>query len=148
MRGPAPGKRPSVLFLCGHNVVRSPMAAALAAHYFGRSLEVGSAGVSNGEPDPFVAAVMEEIGIDLSRHKPLTLEELAEFDEREFDLVISLSPQAHHRAVELTRAGAVEVEYWPIPDPTAEWGNREQRLEAYRAVRDELIKRIKARFQP
>ncbi len=137
-----------MLFLCGHNAVRSPMAAALAAHFFGQSLEVGSAGVRKGEPDPFVAAVMEEIGIDLSRHKPLSLEDLAEFDEREFDLVISLSPQAHHRAMELTRERAVEVEYWPIPDATAQWGNREQRLEAYRAVRDELIERIKARFRP
>ena len=69
-----------MLFLCGHNAVRSPMAAALAAHFFGRSLEIGSAGVRKGVPDPFVTAVIEEIGIDLSRYKPQTLEELAEFD--------------------------------------------------------------------
>jgi protein-tyrosine-phosphatase len=147
MPGAGPGAKRSVLFLCGHNAVRSPIAAALAAHYFGQSLEVASAGVRPSEPNPFAAAVMEEIGIDLTRHKPTTIEELLEYEERELDLVVSLSPEAHHRALELTRERPVEVEYWPIPDATAIWGNREQRLEAYRAVRDELLRRIKARFQ-
>ena len=136
----------AVLFLCGHNAVRSPMAAALARHYFAGALAVGEAGVRKGELNPFAAAVMAELGLDLSRHKPMTIEELAEYDGLDFDLVVSLSPQAHHRALELTRARPVAVEYWPIPDPTAVWGNREQRLEAYRAVRDELARRIRERF--
>jgi protein-tyrosine-phosphatase len=136
----------AVLFLCGHNAVRSPMAAALARHYFGRALAVGEAGVRKGDPDPFAAAAMAEIGLDLSRHKSMSIEELEEYEGLGFDLVVSLSPQAHHRALELTRDRPVEVEYWPIPDPTAVWGNREQRLDAYRAVRDELARRIRERF--
>ncbi len=142
-----PGARPqSVLFLCAHNVVRSPMAAALARHFFGQSLKIAEAGVRAGEPDPFVAAAMEEVGIDLKRHKPVTLDELEDLEGLDFDLVVSLSPEAHHRALELTRARPVQVEYWPIPNPSAVWGNREQRLEAYRAVRDELLQRIRSRF--
>ena len=142
-----PGARlHSVLFLCGHNVVRSPMAAALARHFFGRSLRIAEAGVRAGEPDPFVTVAMEEVGIDLSRHKPVTLDQIEDLEGLDFDLVVSLSPVAHHRALELTRARPVQVEYWPIPNPSAVWGNREQRLEAYRAVRDELLQRIRSRF--
>ena len=141
------GVRPqAVLFLCGHNQVRSPIAAALAKRLFAQSLYVGSAGVRKGEADPFVAAVMDEIGIDLSRHKPLTLDEIEEYEGLNFDLVISLAPEAHHKALELTRTLALEVEYWPTPDPTVVSGNREQRLDAYRAVRDQLAARIKQRF--
>lgn len=146
----APGRRArpqSVLFMCGQNVVRSPMAAILTRHLFGRSLYVGSAGVIKGEVDPFVPAVIDEIGLDLSRHRPQTLEELEENEGLGFDLVITLSPDAHHRALELTRTNAIEVEYWPTPDPTLETGNREQRMEAYRRVRDELEMRIRRRFR-
>jgi protein-tyrosine-phosphatase len=141
------GVRPqAVLFLCGHNQVRSPIAAALAKRLFTQSLYVGSAGVRKGEADPFVAAVMDEIGIDLSRHKPLTLDEIEEYEGLNFDLVISLAPEAHHKALELTRTLALKVEYWPTPNPTVVSGNREQRLDAYRAVRDQLAIRIKQRF--
>lgn len=146
----APGRRArpqSVLFMCGQNVVRSPMAAILTRHLFGRSLYVGSAGVIKGENDPFVRAAIDEIGLDLSRHRPQTLEELEENEGLAFDLVITLSPDAHHRALELTRTNAIEVEYWPTPDPTLESGNREQRMEAYRRVRDELEMRIRRRFR-
>lgn len=149
MDEPASARRPqAVLFLCGHNSIRSPMAAAIAKHYFGKSLYVTSAGVQKGEIDPFVTAVMDEIGIDLSKHKPMTVEDREEEQGLSFDLAVSLSPQAHHRALELTRALPLEVEYWPTPDPTAVEGSREQRLDAYRAVRDELVKRIKTRFDP
>jgi len=142
-----PGVRPqSVLFLCAHNIVRSPMAAALARHFFGGSLRIAEAGVRAGEPDPFVVAAMEEVGIDLKHHKPMLLDELEDLEGLDFDLVVSLSPEAHHRALELTRARPVQVEYWAIPNPSAVWGNREQRLDAYRAVRDELLQRIRSRF--
>lgn len=151
MEPPAAPKRSarpqSVLFMCGQNVVRSVMAAALARHLFGKSLYVGSAGVIAGDPDPFVAAVMEEIGLDVKKHRPQSVEDLEEYEGLSFDLAISLSPDAHHRALELTRTNALAVEYWPTPDPTGEGGNREQRLEAYRAVRDELEQRIRARFR-
>jgi protein-tyrosine-phosphatase len=134
-----------VLFTCGMNSVRSPMAAALFKHFFGRTY-VGSAGVRKGELDPFAVAAMEELGLDIARHKPMTFEELEEWEGLNFDLIVTLSPEAHHRALELTRSIAADVEYWPTPDPTPTEGTREQRMDAYRALRDQLQKRIKARF--
>jgi protein-tyrosine-phosphatase len=89
---------------------------------------------------------MEEIGIDIARHKPITFEELNDLEGLNFDLIVTLSPPAHHRALELTRATAVEVEYWPTVDPTGVEGSREQRLNAYREVRDQLTARIRERF--
>lgn len=148
MSGAESGGRPqAVLFLCGHNIVRSPIAAALTKQFFGKSIYVGSAGVRKGEPDGFTTAVMDEIGIDVSRHKAQTLDELEDYEGLNFDLVISLSPEAHHKALELTRANAIDVEYWPTPDPTVAEGSREQRMDAYRAVRDQLMKRVRARFK-
>jgi protein-tyrosine-phosphatase len=138
----------AVLFACGQNAVRSPMAAALFQQLFGKTIYVGSAGVQKGELDPFAVAVMEELGIDIARHKPMTFEELDELEGLNFDLIVTLSPPAHHKALELTRTLAADVEYWPTVDPTAAEGNREQRLEAYRAVRDELLAHIRARFTP
>jgi protein-tyrosine-phosphatase len=102
--------------------------------------------VQKGELDPFAVAAMEEIGIDISRHKPHTFEELEELEGLNFDLIVTLSPPAHHKALELTRTLAAEVEYWPTVDPTAAEGSREQRLEAYRQVRDQLMAQIRARF--
>jgi protein-tyrosine-phosphatase len=149
MDEPSRAKRPqAVLFLCGQNSIRSPMAAAIAKHYFGKSIYVTSAGVRKGEVDPFVTAVMEEIGIDLAKHKPTTVEEREDDEGLSFDLAVSLSPQAHHRALELTRKLPIAVEYWPTADPTVAEGSREQKLEAYRAVRDDLVKKIKQRFDP
>jgi protein-tyrosine-phosphatase len=136
----------AVLFACGQNSLRSPMAAALFAQIFGRAVYVGSAGVRKGELDGFAVAAMAEIGLDISRHKPLTLEELDEEEGLNFDLIITLAPEAHHRALELTRTSAVDVEYWPTADPSAAEGSREQRLDAYRAVRDQLLARIRERF--
>jgi len=137
----------AVLFACGLNSVRSPMAAGIFRELFGKTIYVGSAGVQRGgELDPFAVAVMAEIGIDISRHKPHTFEELDELEGLNFDLIVTLSPQAHHRALELTRTLAAEVEYWPTHDPTAIEGSREQRLDAYREVRDQLMARIRERF--
>ncbi|WP_420808956.1 low molecular weight phosphatase family protein [Aquabacter spiritensis] len=147
---PAPARsvRPqAVLFMCGQNVVRSVMAEAIAKHLFGRSVYVQSAGVIAGDPDPFVATVMEELGLDVKRHRPHSVADLEEYEGLGFDLAISLSPDAHHKALELTRTNALDVEYWPTADPTLETGNREQRLDAYRTVRDELERRIRARFK-
>jgi protein-tyrosine-phosphatase len=142
----APSRPQAVLFTCGMNTVRSPMAAGLFQQLFGKTIHVGSAGVQKGEPDPFAAAIMEEIGIDITGHKPATFEELEEFEGLNFDLIVTLSPPAHHKALELTRGLAADVEYWPTADPTAAEGNREQRLAAYREVRDELMARIRERF--
>jgi protein-tyrosine-phosphatase len=144
---PPPAKRPlAVLFACGLNSVRSPIAAGLFAQIFGRAIYVGSAGVRKGELDPFAVAVMAEIGIDISRHKPITFEELEDWEGLNFDLIVTLSPEAHHRALELTRASAADVEYWPTADPSAIEGNRTQRLDAYREVREQLLAHIQERF--
>lgn len=135
----------AVLFACTMNVVRSPMAAAILRHLAGRRAYIASAGVRAGEPDPFVTAVMDEIGIDVSAHRPHTL---ADLNDTSFDLIVSLSPEAHHQALELTRTMAVEVEYWPTFDASlmVGQGNREQVLGAYRQVRDILFRKIKRRF--
>ena len=144
---PSHANRPlAVLFACGLNSVRSPMAAALFAQMFGRAIYVGSAGVRKGELDPFAAAVMEEIGLDISRHKPITFEELDEWEGLNFDLIVTLAPEAHHRALEITRTSGIDVEYWPTADPSAVEGSRAQRLDAYRDVRDQLEKHIRERF--
>jgi protein-tyrosine-phosphatase len=136
----------AVLFACGMNAVRSPMAAALFKQMFGKSVYVGSAGVQRGELDPFAVAAMEEIGIDIAGHKPVTFEDVEDLEGLNFDLIVTLSPPAHHKALELTRTNAAAVEYWPTLDPTSVEGSREQRLEAYRAVRDELMAHIRERF--
>jgi protein-tyrosine-phosphatase len=141
-----PSRPHAVLFACGLNAVRSPMAAGLFKQMFGNSTYVGSAGVQKGELDPFVVAVMEEIGVDISRHKPITFEELEELEGLSFDLIVTLSPPAHHKALELTRTIAADVEYWPTVDPTGIEGSREQRLDAYREVRDQLMAHIRERF--
>jgi protein-tyrosine-phosphatase len=141
-----PARPHAVLFACGMNSVRSPMAAGLLRQMLGKTVYVGSAGVQKGELDPFAVAAMEEIGIDIARHKPITFEELDELEGLNFDLIVTLSPPAHHRALELTRTNAAEVEYWPTMDPTATEGNREQRLGAYRELRDQLMARIRERF--
>jgi protein-tyrosine-phosphatase len=144
---PSHANRPlAVLFACGLNSVRSPMAAALFAQMFGRAIYVGSAGVRKGELDPFAAAVMDEIGLDISRHKPITFEELDEWEGLNFDLIVTLAPEAHHRALEITRTSGIDVEYWPTADPSAVEGSRAQRLDAYRDVRDQLAKHIRERF--
>jgi len=144
---PAAAKRPlAVLFACRLNAVRSPIAAGLFAQMFGRASYVGSAGVRKGEPDPFAVAVMAEIGIDISRHKPVSFEELEDLEGLNFDLIVTLAPEAHHRALELTRTSAVDVEYWPTAEPQAVEGSREQRLDAYRELRDRLAARIRQRF--
>jgi len=136
----------SVLFACGQNTVRSPMAAALFKRLFGHVAYVGSAGVRAGELDPFAVAAMEEVGLDIAKHRPMTFEELEDWEGLNFDLIVTLSPEAHHKALDLTRTLAADVEYWPTFDPTGTEGNREQRLAAYRELCDTLVGRIRRRF--
>jgi protein-tyrosine-phosphatase len=139
----------AVLFACNFNRVRSPMAEALLKRALGTRVYVDSCGVllsPNSEEtgaDPFVQSVIAETGCDLARHAPKTFDDL---DADAFDLVISLTPQAQHRAVEMTRGRATEIEYWPTFDPTQMGGMREARLQAYRAVRDALAVKIADRF--
>src|SRR5260370_41504499 len=113
-----PGRPQGVLFACGMNGVRSPMAAALFRHLFGRSIYVASAGVRRGELDPFAVIAMEEIGLDIAKHNPMTFEELEDWEGLNFDLLVTLAPQAHHKPLERTRTIAAEGEYSPTPEPT------------------------------
>jgi protein-tyrosine-phosphatase len=133
----------SVLFMCSMNAVRSPMAEEIAKRVLPKSIYVQSAGARKGKPDPFLEVILEEEGLAGAVHEPRALDEL---EDDFFDLVITLSPEAHHCALELTRAHRVEVEYWPTPDPTAATGTREQILQAYRDVFQRLRARIHARF--
>jgi protein-tyrosine-phosphatase len=143
---PTESRPQAVLFACGMNSIRSPMAAALLGQMLGTTLNVRSAGVRKGELDTFAVAAMEEIGIDIHAHRPTTFEEVEDLEGLSFDLIVTLSPEAHHKALELTRTIAADVEYWPTADPTAIEGSREQRMDAYREVRDQLLQRIRARF--
>lgn len=141
----APRPPGSILFLCGMNAIRSPMAETIARSLLPRSVFIASAGVRAGSRDPFVDAVLAEAGLSLGEHRPRRLDDL---DDAYFDLIVTLSPEAHHAALELTRSAAVEVEYWPMPDPSDATGTRERILDAYRDVRDRLEGRIKARLRP
>ena len=136
-------KPSAVLFACTMNSIRSPMAEAIMKHFHGHDVFVDSVGVRTRELDGFAIEVMAEIGLDISGHRPKTFDDL---EDSSFDLVISLSPKAQHKAVDLTRYMACEVEFWHTFDPSEVEGTRETRLEAYRQVRDELIRRIKERF--
>lgn len=119
------------------------MAEQLSRRYLPGGTFVASAGVRPGERDPFVDVVLEEVGLDLGRRQPQTIDEL---DDDYFDLVISLAPEAHHRALEMTRSSAIEAVYWPTPDPTVATGTRDQILDAYRSVRDHIETMLKQRF--
>lgn len=141
------GKIQSVLFMCKYNAIRSPMAEALARHFFGKSIYIQSAGVKSGRDiDPLVVAVLQEAGIDYSDYQPKTIADLQNAEGLNFDLVITLSPEAHHLALEMMQALPTNVEYWPTFDPTAVHGSHEQELEAYRQVRDTLSANIRQRL--
>jgi len=133
----------SVLFCCTMNALRSPMAEGILKLMHGRRVFVDSVGVRSGELDPFAVAVMDEIGIDISRHRAKTFDQL---EDESFDLIVSLSPEAHHSALEMTRTMACDVEFWNTLDPSFIEGSRELRLDAYRTVRDTLLRRIRERF--
>lgn len=133
----------AVLFACTNNSIRSPMAEGIMKFLHGRYVYVDSVGVRDRDVDGFAVAVMDEIGIDISRHRPKTFETL---EDTSYDVVISLSPEAQHKAVEMTRVMACEVEFWHTFDPSMIDGSREVLLDAYRDVRDELMRRLKERF--
>jgi len=133
----------SVLFCCTLNALRSPMAEGIMKMLHGKQVFIDSVGIRAGELDPFAVVAMDEIGIDIGRHRPKTFDNL---EDSSFDLIISMSPEAHHRALEMTRTMACEVEFWNTFDPSLIEGSREVRLDAYREVRDQLMRRIRQRF--
>jgi protein-tyrosine-phosphatase len=133
----------SLLFACSENSVRSPMAEALAKRLYGHRVYIDSVGVRASEVDGFAVAALDEIDIDVHRHHAKTFDDV---DAASFELIVTLSPEAHHSALEFTRGTATEVEYWPMPDPSAVEGSRETRLDAYRHTREQVLTRLKARF--
>lgn len=133
----------SILFLCGMNAIRSPMAEALARAALPAGTFLASAGVRAGQRDPFVDSVLAERGLSLGERQPQRLDDL---EDIYFDLIVTLAPEAHHAALELTRSLAVDVEYWPSADPSNATGTRERIMDAYRDVRDRLQARIVERF--
>lgn len=133
----------AVLFACSENAIRSPMAESILKHLQGHRIYVDSVGVRSGEVDPFAVEVLDEIGIDLSRHRSKSFDDL---EDEYYDLIITLSPEAQHRAVELTRTMAVDLEFWHTFDPSIVEGNRDSRLAVYRQIRDQLMERIRERF--
>ena len=141
----------SVLFCCDYNAIRSPMAEGLMKAFYGHRAYVQSAGVkSDLEIDGFAVAVCREIGVELDRHRVRSFDEMQEWgdDLSGFDLIVALSPASQRRALELTRYYALEIEYWPIIDPTGLGGKREEKLAAYRQARDQIRDRMIARFGP
>lgn len=131
----------SILFCCDHNAVRSPMAEGLMKKLYGTQCYVQSVGVKNDlEIDGFAISVCQELGIELSRHRSRSFDEMEEWGEdlSSFDLIVALSPASQRRALELTRFFHLTVEYWPILDPTGLGETRETKLEAYRQTRDQI----------
>ena len=133
----------AVLFACSENALRSPMAESILKHLHGHRIYVDSVGIRAGKLDGFAVEVLDEIGIDLSRHRSKNFDDL---EDEYYDLIITLSPEAQHRAVELTRTMAVDLEFWHTFDPSIVEGNRDTCLVAYRKVRDRLLERIRDRF--
>jgi arsenate reductase len=141
----------AVLFCCDHNAVRSPMAEGLLKQIVGHDIYVQSAGVYNDlEIDGFAVAVCAELGVELARHRSRSFEEMREWgdDLEQFDLILALSPASQRQAQEMTRHSAVEVEYWPIMDPTGLGRTRDEKLDSYRQTRDQIAGRLRARFGP
>ncbi|MBD9526883.1 MULTISPECIES: low molecular weight phosphatase family protein [Paracoccus] len=148
MAGQIPG---SILFCCDHNAIRSPMAEGMMKHFYGRVAYVQSAGVKNDmEVDGFAIAVCNEIGVEISKHRSRSFDEMKEWgdDLGSFDLVVALSPASQRQALELTRIAHLEVEYWPIMDPTGLAEGREAKLALYRQIRDQIRDRLIQRFGP
>lgn len=134
----------AVLFACTHNSIRSPMAESILKHLHGHQIYVDSCGVRESEVDGFAVAVVDELGIDLSRHKSKSFDDL---EDASYDLIISLSPEAQHKAVDMTHYLDCDVEFWNTFDPSIlPTEDREALLDAYRKVRDQLMERIKKRF--
>ncbi|MEP2782604.1 MAG: low molecular weight phosphatase family protein [Pseudoruegeria sp.] len=141
----------SVLFCCDHNAVRSPMAEGITKQLCGQAIFIQSAGVRNDlEIDGFAIAVCEEIGVEISRHQSRSFEEMQAWgdDISGYDLIVALSPASQRAALELTRYFHLEVEYWPVLDPTGLAENRDMKLHAYRQTRDQIRDRIRSRFAP
>ena len=136
----------SILFCCDHNAVRSPMAEGIMKKLYGTGTYVQSVGVINDlEIDGFSIAVCDEIGVELSRHRSRSFDEMERWgdDLSSFDLIVALSPASQRRALELTRLFHLKVEYWAILDPTGIGETRETKLVSYRQTRDQILSKLR-----
>ena len=141
----------SVLFCCDHNAIRSPMAEGMMKKFYGRAAYVQSAGVKNDmDVDGFAIAVCDEVGIPLADHRSRSFEEMQDWGDAlgQFDLIVALSPASQRMALEMTRHAHLDIEYWPIMDPTGLAEGREAKLAAYRQTRDQIERRMLERFGP
>ena len=141
----------SVLFCCDHNAVRSPMAEGIMKKFYGTDTYVQSVGVADDmDIDGFSIAVCKEIGVELSRHRTRSFDEMEQWgdDLSSFDLIVALSPASQRRALDLTRFFHLEVEYWPIMDPTGLGEGREAKLAAYRQTRDQIVEQLIRKWGP
>ena len=139
----------SILFCCDHNAVRSPMAEGIMKKLYGTDTYVQSVGVINDlEIDGFSIAVCDEIGVELSRHRSRSFDEMERWgdDLSSFDLIVALSPASQRRALELTRLFHLTVEYWPILDPTGIGETREMKLVSYRQTRDQIKSKLSEKW--
>lgn len=128
-----------VLILCTGNCVRSQMAEGLLRHLGGDAFEVHSAGSRpNGYVSPLAIEAMREIGIDISAHRSKSV---SEFARQHFDTVITVCDSAAEECPVFP--GAPERIHWSIWDPSAAIGSREEKLAAFRQVRDELASRLR-----
>ena len=141
----------SILFCCDHNAVRSPMAEGLMKKFYGSKTYVQSAGVlADKDIDGFSIAVCAELDIELARHKSRSFDEMQKLGDElsSFDLIVALSPASQTEAAKITRFYALQVDYWPIIDPTGIGEGREENLVSYRKARDQIIKRLITKFGP
>ncbi len=133
----------SVLVCCNLNSARSAMAEGLLELMYGDQLYIDSVGVEKGERDEFAVSVMAEVGVDIEEYEPKSFDDLG---NAPFDIIIALTPEARAKTRAQFKASAAKLWYWPTDDPTTVQGGRDQRLSAYRQVRDGLYARILKAF--
>ncbi len=122
-----------VLILCTGNSARSQMAEGLLRHIAGDRFEVRSAGIKPGFVRPEAIAVMKEIGVDISGHRSKHVDEFA---GEAFDYVLTVCDNAKGTCP--VYPGHTNRIHKGFEDPAAVQGSDEQRLDAYRRVRDQL----------
>ncbi|MGA2988061.1 MAG: arsenate reductase ArsC [Terriglobia bacterium] len=126
-----------VLILCTGNSARSQMAEGLLRHDGGAAFEVASAGTKPSSVRPEAIAAMREIGIDISGHRSKSVDEFA---GQVFDYVITVCDNARESCPVF--AATTKRIHWSLCDPAAVQGSEEDRLAAFRSVRDELRRNL------
>ena len=133
----------SILFVCNINSIRSPMAEAILKLWFNKKIFIDSCGIRNGKIDHMAIEVMAEENFDLTNHSSKLFSDL---ESTYFDLIITFTNEAYSEVKSQTKTQDCEIEYIDIPGASQTTGNRQQRLDSYRQVRDLLIEKLKDRF--